>query len=201
MKLCLTIILLIIYSTAFAQLELSTGYAINRSEADGAPIHIAYDFKIKNKLFTKSQIGYKCLYHYNDFVEATIRLSIIELHQTFSYEIVVGKKFILKPNVGLNYRFYSVFAEIKPPYNTLPQRAWIIARIRGDRIRLNSFDGEGSKIDKRKINNAGFSFQLQNQFRINKKVWFHVTPFYEPDYDGSQATGGCYIGVILKQIK
>jgi hypothetical protein len=201
MKKLLTIILLGTYSTAFAQLEISTGYAVNRLQADGVPIHFGYDYKLMNKLYTKSQIGYKYLYHYNDFVEATVKISIIELHQTFSYEMAIGKKIIFKPNLGFNYRFYSVLAEIKPPYNTLPQRAWIIARVRGDRIRLNSFDGDGLKIDKRKIDNAGFSLQLQSQFKIDKKVWFHITPFYEPDYDGSQATGGCYIGIILKQIK
>jgi hypothetical protein len=88
---------------------------------------------------------------------------------------------------------------MKPPYNTLPQRAWIIDRIRGNRIRLNSFDGDGNKIDKRKINNIGFSIQLQSQFKINEKLWIHITPYLEPDYDGTQNTGGCYVGVILKQ--
>ena len=185
---------------AFSQLEVSTGYAVNRLQADGVPIHIAFDFKLRNRFYTKSQVGFKYLYHFNDFVEATIRFSIIELHQTLSYEVVNKRKYIFKPNIGLNYRFYSIVAEISPPYNTLPQRAWIIGRIRGSRIRLNSFDGDGTKSDKRKINNIGFSVQLQNQFKINNKLWLHVTPFLEPDYDRSQNTGGCYIGLIFKKM-
>lgn len=200
MKLVLIISFIVsIYSKeALSQLELTTGYAVNRLQADGLPIHIAYDFKLKNRYYTKSQIGYKYLYRYNDFVEATLKFSIIEFHQTISYEVINGKKFIFKPNFGLNYRFYSVIAKMNPPYNTLPQRAWIIHRIRGNPIRLNSFDGDGTKIDERKVNNVGFSFQLQTQFKITKKMWLHITPFIEPDYDRIQNTGGSYIGIILK---
>ena len=202
MKLRLIILLIVsCYSkSTFAQFEVATGYSVNRLQADGVPLHISYDFKLKNRFYTKSQIGYKYLYHFNDFVGATIRFSIIELHQTFSYELINKRKYILKPNIGINYRFYTVVAEIRPPYNTVPQRAWVIARIRGNRIRLNSFDGDGTKIDKRKINNVGFSFQLQNQFKLSNKIWLQITPFLEPDYDGTQNTGGCYIGLIFKQL-
>lgn len=196
-----TILFTLCFTEAFAQLEINTGYAVNRNLADGIPLQIAYDFKLKNRFYTKFQVGYKYLYHFNDFVEATIRFSIIEFHQTLSYELVNKEKYVFKPNIGLNYRFYSVVAEMRAPYNVLPQRAWVIDRIRGNRIRLNSFDGDGTKIDKRKINNIGFSFQLQNQFKINDKLWLHVTPFLEPDYDGTQNTGGCYMGIIFKQHK
>jgi hypothetical protein len=185
---------------AKAQLEISTGYAINRVEADGVPIQIGYSFKLNSKINTKSQIGYKYLYHYNDFVEASIRFSLVELHQTISYDLIKKQSYILSPNIGINYRFYSVFAEIKPPYNTIPQRAWIIERIRGNKIRLNSFDGDGTKSDRRNLNNIGFSFQLQNQFKLKKNLWFHITPYIEPDYDGTQNVGGGYVGLIFKTL-
>ena len=189
------------YSSSFAQTEISTGYAINREYAAGAPIQFARDFKIKNKLYTKSQVGYKYLYYFNDYVEATLNYSIIEFHQTLSYEIIQKKKYILKPNIGLNYRFYFIKAEMNAPYNSLPQRAWILDIFRDqNRIRLNSFDGDGTKIDKRKVNNLGFTFQIQNQFKLNDKLWFHITPFVEPDYDRLQNTGGCYIGIIFKNL-
>ena len=202
MKVLLLILFGGLYSSSLsAQIEISTGYSINREYAAGAPIQIANDFKIKNKLYTKSQLGYKYLYYFNDFVEATLKYSIIEFHQTLSYEVIKKKKYILKPNIGLNYRFYFIKAEINSPYNSLPQRAWILDIFRDQkRIRLNSFDGDGTKVDKRKVNNLGFTFQLQNQFKLNDKLWFHVTPFIEPDYDRLQNTGGCYVGLIFKHL-
>ncbi len=185
-------------SKAFSQLEITTGYAVNRNLADGAPIQVAYDLKIKNRLYTKPQVGYKYLYHFNDFVGAVLKVSILELHQTLSYEVIKKKNYILKPNVGINYRFYHWRGKMKPPYNTLPQRAWVIGVRDKNYFILNSFDDGYS--DEYRINNLGYSFQLQNQFKINNKVWLHITPFLEPDYDSSQNTGGCYVGVILKSL-
>jgi hypothetical protein len=86
---------------------------------------------------------------------------------------------------------------MKPPYEVLPQRVYSI-EFRDDRLRLNSFDGGYS--DGYHTSNLGFSFQLQNQFRINKKIWLFLTPFLEPDYDGTQNTGGSYIGIIFKEL-
>jgi hypothetical protein len=176
---------------------MTTGYAVNKDLADGAPIQVGYDLKIKNRLYTKPQVGYKYLYHFNDFIEAVLKVSILELHQTLSYEVIKKNKYILKPNVGINYRFYYWRGKMKPPYNTFPQRVYIL-EFRDDKLRLNSFDDGYS--DEYRVNNLGFSFQLQNQFKINNKVWLHITPFLEPDYDRIQNTGGCYVGVILKSL-
>ncbi len=192
----LAFIVCFIHLNGFCQLEITTGYAVNRNLTDGAPLHIAYDFKIKNKLFTKTQIGFKYLYHFNDFVGAKLKVYIWEIHQTASYELIKRKKFILKPNIGFNYRFYKWKGEMVAPLNTLPIRAWVIGT-RNENFILASRDGEDKKTYI--VNNIGFSFQLQNQFRLSDKVWLHVTPFIEPDYDRSQNTGGCYIGVIFKQ--
>src|SRR5688572_25787945 len=106
MKLLLTTFTLCIAVTAFAQLEVSSGFAVNKNDAAGFPIHVAYDFHIKNRLYTKSQLGYKYLQINNDYVGATLKVHTWEIHQTFSYEIIKKKRYILKPNVGLNYRFY-----------------------------------------------------------------------------------------------
>ena len=195
MKFFIPLFFCLFSSGAFSQPEITTGYAVNKNLADGVPVHVAYDIKIKGRLYTKPQIGYKYLYHYNDFVGATLKVSILEFHQTFSYEVIRKKKYILKPNVGINYRFYHWKGKMKQPYNTAPQRAWVIG-VRDRRFILNSFDNGYS--NEYSVNNLGFSFQLQNQFRINDKIWLHVTPFMEPDYDSSQNTGGCYVGVILK---
>jgi hypothetical protein len=143
-------------------------------------------------------MGYKYLYHYNDFVGATLKVSIIELHQTLSYEVVKKKKYIFKPNVGVNYRFYHWKGKMDPPYNTLPQRAWVIGT-RDKNFILNSYDN--GYTNEYRVNNLGFTFQLQNQFRLTDKFWLHITPFMEPDYDRSQNTGGCYMGIIVKQVK
>lgn len=203
MKRLFTFVLLLAFTNVNAQLEITTGYAVNKNLADGLPLHFAYDFKIKNRFFTKSQIGYKYLYHFNDFVGATIKVSIWEFHQTLSYEVIKKKKYILKPNIGINYRFYHWKGEMKPPYNTLPQRVYKV-EFRDDRLRLNSFApvsaNDGGYTDKYDVNNLGFSIQLQNQFSLNDKLWLHITPFLEPDYDGTQNTGGCYIGLILKKL-
>lgn len=191
-----TLLLTLCCSDALAQWEFSTGYAVNKKDADGAPINLAYDFKIKNRWFTKSQIGYKYLYNFNDFVGATIKVSIFELHQTLSYEIIRKRKYIFKPNIGINYRFYHWKGEMVAPLNTLPIRAWVIGLRNSEYFILASRDGESKQ--KYHVNNFGFSFQLQNQFRINEKIWLHITPFIEPDYDRSQNTGGVYVGAILK---
>lgn len=196
MKFILVTIFFGLYFTKVcAQLEITSGYAINREEADGAPLQIAYDLKIKNRLYTKSQISYKYLYHFNDFVGATMKVSIFEIHQTLSYEVIKKKKYIFKPNIGINYRFYKWKGEMVPPLNTRPIRAWVIG-VRNKNFVLVSTDEEA--YNEYKVNNLGFSIQLQNQFKLNKKLWLHVTPFLEPDYDRSQNTGGCYVGVIFK---
>lgn len=191
-----TLLLTLCCSDALAQWEFSTGYAVNKNDADGAPINLAYDFKIKNRLFTKSQFGYKYLYRFNDFVGAKLKVSIIELHQTLSYEVIKKRKYIFKPNIGINYRFYHWKGEMVPPLNTLPIRAWVIGLRNSEYFILESRDGKSKQ--KYDVNNFGFSVQLQNQFRLNKKLWMHITPFMEPDYDRSQNTGGVYVGAILK---
>lgn len=193
-----TLFLTFCCSNTFAQLEISTGYAINKNDASGLPIQLGYDVKIKNRLFTKSQIGYKYLHRYNDFVGATLNVSILEFHQTLSYEVIKKRKYILKPNIGINYRFYTWKGEMKPPLNTLPQRAWVIGLREDYTMVLNSYDNGYSA--EHRANNLGFSIQLQNQFKLNEKLWLHITPFMEPDYDRSQNTGGCYVGIILKKL-
>ncbi len=196
------ILLTLFFDTCFtkisAQLEISTGYAINREEADGVPLTIGYEFKIKNRLYTKSQAGYKYLYHFNDFVGATLKVSIFEVHQTLSYEVVKKNKYIFKPNIGLNYRFYKWKGEMIPPLNSLPIRAYVIQIRNDDYFVLVSNDDESQK--EYKVNNLGFTIQLQNQFKLNDKLWFHITPFLEPDYDRAQNTGGCYVGLIFKNL-
>lgn len=184
--------------TSFCQLEFSTGYAVNKNLADGLPIQIGYDFRLINRLYTKSQIGFKYLHHYNDFVGATINVSIWEFHQTLSYEIIKKGKYILKPNLGVNYRYYHWNGEMEEPLNTMPIRAWSIEFRDRNFLRLVS-TSLGAK-NEYQVNNLGFSIQLQNQFKLSEKVWLHITPFIEPDYDRTQNTGGCYVGVTLKSL-
>lgn len=186
------------HNAAFAQLEVSTGYAVNKNLLDGVPLQIAYDIRLSNRLFTKPQIGYKYLHHFNDFVGAKLSVSIVELHQTLSYEVISKRKYVLKPNIGVNYRFYSWKGEMVHPLNSLPIRAYSV-EFRKERLNLVSTDGEYK--DDYKTSNLGFTFQLQNQFRLNHKISLHVTPFIEPDYDGTQNVGGCYIGIIFKNLK
>lgn len=178
-----------------AQLEISTGYTVDRNLADGIPIQLAYDFNIKNRLFTKSQIGFKYLFHYNDFVGATLKQHVYEVHQTLSYEIVKRKKYILKPNIGLNYRFFKWKGQMVEPLNSLPIRAWVIGTRKGNFILVSEDEGAYKEYS---VNNFGFTIQLENQFRLSEKIWLHITPFLEPDYDRSQNVGGCYVGIIFK---
>lgn len=180
---------------SFCQIEISSGYAVNKQLADGPPLHFGYDINIKGQLFTKPQIGFKYLYHFNDFVGATMKVFIWEFHQTISYEVIKKRKYILKPNIGINYRFYKWKAQMRPPLNSLPVRAWTIGTRDGNFV-IVSRTGEDYK--EYCPNNFGFTAQLQNQFRINDKLWLHITPFFEPDYDGSQNTGGCYIGIVFR---
>lgn len=197
----LLIVLLSIFicnvNIVIAQLELTSGYAINRNLAGGAPIQIAYEFDVKENFFTKSQLGFKYLYRFNDFVGATMKTYIWEFHQTISYEVIKKKKYIFKPNLGINYRFYKWAANMNEPLNTLPMRAWIIGLRNEELFIISNSTGENYK--EYMPNNFGFSIQLQNQFKLSNKLWLHVTPFIEPDYDSSQNTGGCYVGVIFKK--
>ena len=197
MKLVVTAILLFTVLKSPAQLEITTGAAINKNDADGIALNMAYDFRITDRWYTKTQIGYKYLHKFNDYVGATLKVSISEIHQTLSYEIIQKKKYIFKPNIGINYRFYHWKGEMNPPFNTLPQRVWVIGT-RNKNFILNSFDNGYN--NEYSVNNLGFSIQLQNQFKLSNKVWLHLTPFIEPDYDRSQNTGGLYIGLIFKSI-
>lgn len=193
-----TLLSCFIFSCSYGQLELTTGYAVNKNLADGAPLHVAYDLQLRNRWFTKPQIGFKQLKHFNDFVGATMKVRIWEFHQTLSYEVIKKKKYIFKPNIGVNYRFYKWKAEMAPPLNTLPKREWTIG-VRGENFVIeNTSDRFYNEYT---ANNFGFSIHLQNQFRLNDKLWLHVTPFLEPDYDRSQNTGGCYIGIILTRLR
>ncbi|MGV3657146.1 MAG: hypothetical protein ACO1NX_04300 [Chitinophagaceae bacterium] len=181
---------------SFCQLEVSSGYAVNKALADGAPLHIAYDFKLANRAYTKTQIGYKYLHHFDDFVEAKLRTVSFELHQTFSYEVVKKRKYILKPNVGLHYKRYDWEAVMVPPLNTLPVRAMVMS-IGEDKTLVLVSTSEGY-YESYKTGSAGFSVQLQNQLLIKERLWLHITPFLETAFDWSQNTGGCYVGVIFK---
>lgn len=193
-----TCLVLLLSNLVQAQWEFSTGYAVNRNLCDGMPIHAAYEIKLKSRFFTKSQIGYKRLKYYNDFVGATLKTNILEFHQTFSYELIRHKKFIFKPNIGFNYRFYKWKGKMEPPYNTIPGRAWVIGIRNNKRFILDNYTPE--RIERTyEVNNVGFSFQLQTQYRLKERLWLHITPFIEPDYDASQNTGGCYIGLIFKK--
>ena len=139
MRLIFTILIFMFSNfKVFSQLEITTGYAVNKNLAEGVPIQFGYDIKLKNRFYTKLQIGYKHLYHFNDFVGATLKVNMVEYHQTVSYEIIKNKNFILKPNIGINYRFYKWRGEMKMPYNTFPQRVFIVD-FRDYRLRLNSF--------------------------------------------------------------
>lgn len=181
---------------SFCQLEISSGYAVNKGPANGAPLHIAYDFKLANRFYTKSQFGYKNLYHFNDFVEIKLRTISFELHQTFSYEVVKRRKYIFKPNIGVHYKWYEWEGVMVPPLNTYPYRALVMS-IGMDKTMV-FFSTTEKYYEAYKVGRVGYSFQLQNQFLIKDRLWMHITPFMEPTHDGSQNTGGCYVGVIYK---
>ena len=87
---------------------------------------------------------------------------------------------------------------MEPPYNTAPARAWVIGLRNNKRFVLEN-NNPGRFKNTYEVNNAGFSFQLQTQFRLKEKLWLHITPFIEPDYDASQNVGGCYVGLIFKK--
>ena len=100
MKLMVTAILLFTVLKSPAQLEITTGAAINKNDADGIALNMAYDFRITDRWYTKTKIGYKYLHKFNDYVGATLKVSISEIHQTLSYEIIQKKKYI--------FNFYSI---------------------------------------------------------------------------------------------
>jgi hypothetical protein len=194
--LLLLVILLATATKGFGQLEISTGYAVNTENPGGLPLHIAYDFKLANRLYTKSQVGYKYLYYFNDWVAAKLRMVSFELHQTFSFEVVQKRKYMFKPNIGLHYKWYGWEGVMVPPLNVIPGRAWVMDIDQDKRMLLTSTsDGY---YDTYYVGKAGFTIQMQNQFLIRKRLWLHLTPFIETTFDRSQNTGGCYVGVIFK---
>lgn len=181
---------------SFCQLEISTGYAVNKQYPDGAPLHIGYDFKLANRLFTKSQVGYKYLYYFDDWVAAKLRTVSFELHQTFSYEAVKMRKYILKPNIGVHYKWYEWEGVMVPPLNVGTGRGLVMG-IDKDKTMVLTSTSDGY-YDTYHVGRPGFTIQLQNQFLIRDRLWLHITPFLEPTFDRLQNTGGCYAGVIFK---
>jgi hypothetical protein len=99
---------------------------------------LAYEFQISDKWYTKPAVGLKKLHHYNDFVGAYLDVTSFEIHETISYQMIKKAKYILQPNIGLNYRFYKLKGKMEPPHNTLPQRAWVI-ELRDRYFILNNF--------------------------------------------------------------
>ena len=197
MKYLSTIVLWLLFTNLYAQLEISSGYAVNKRLVDGAPLHLGYDINIQNKFYTKSQMGFKSLYNFNDFVGVKLCVKILEFHQTLSYEFIKHRKFILKPNIGLNYRFYKWKGEMVPPINDLPKRFYRIGFSNNNYLTLTN-SSEEYKGDY-EVNSFGFTIQLQSQFKLNEKIWLHITPFLEPDFDRIQNTGGCYVGFIFQK--
>ena len=183
-------------TNGLCQLEMSTGYAINKPRADGLPLHIGYDFKLANRFYTKFQAGYKYLDGFNDYVEAKVRTVSFELHQTLSYEVVRKRKYILKPNIGIHYKWYDWELVMVPPLSTGVGRAWVLS-VGSDTTLVLTSTPQGY-YERYKANRFGYTFQLQNQFLIKDRLWIHITPFIEPTYDRAQNTGGCYVGVIFK---
>jgi hypothetical protein len=181
---------------AQSELEVSTGYGVNKNLADGIVFHIGYDYKLYKSIRTKTQFGSKYLYHYNDFVGAKIANKTYELHQTVSYNVIEKNRYILKPNIGLNYRFFFWKGKMRPPLNSLPQRQYTIHFRNNESLRLNSFDGDIEK--KYKVSNIGYTFQIENQFKIKNGLWLLLTPFIEVDYDKTQSIGGVYFGIVFK---
>jgi hypothetical protein len=195
MKYVITIsIFLLITACCKAQIEFNTGFANNgKGNCFGPVFNVAYEIPFsKSRFAIKSQAGAKFLYANNDFIEATIRNTIFEFHQTFSYQVIRKKKYSLKPNLGVNYRFFEYKAKAKPPYNQYPIRNWYI-EFRDRSLVISSADNRYE--DTYRVNNLGFTLQIQNQFRLNEKLSLLVTPFIEEDYDGIQTVGGCYFGV------
>jgi hypothetical protein len=160
MKRLLTPLAFFTTTIACAQFEITSGVAVNRNDAVGFPIHLAYDFKIKDRLYTKSQVGYKSLHTYDEFVGANLTVDSWEFHQTVSYEAIRKKKYILKPNVEINYRFYHWKGKLDPPYNSFPGRAWVIG-VRDGNFVLNSFDNRYE--NEYRTNNLG----LRSKSKIN----------------------------------
>lgn len=196
MKHFMAICFCLFFTKIFAQVETSMGYAVNKRMADGIALNIGYDFKIKNRAYTKTQLGYKKLYHFNDFVGIKINVSILEINQTLSYEIVKRNKYVLKPNLGISYRIYKWKTEMIPPLDQLPIRVYSIGFKNNENLQTintsTQYKGEYNGT------NFGFCIQLQNGFKLNNKTWLLITPFLEPDFDRIQNTGGCYIGLLLK---
>lgn len=192
----LLLFLLLAEAKGFCQLEISSGYAVNKEFPEGAPLHIGYDFKLADRFYTKSQFGYKYLYYFNDWVAAKLRTVSYELHQTFSFEVVKKSKYILKPNVGVHFKWYAWEGVMVPPLNVIPGRAWVMDIDKDKRMLLTSTsDGY---YDTYHVGRPGFTVQMQNQFLIKDRLWLHVTPFLEPTFDREQNTGGCYVGLIIK---
>lgn len=195
----ITVILLIacVPYKAIAQLELTTGVGAERNAAVGPALAAGYDFKIKGRLFTKLQVGAKYMHEYDDWIGAHFTATTLEFHQTISVEIGRrSKNYLFKPNIGINYRFHRWKGKMEPPYNEIPLRRWSIGVRNGNWFSINSWNPEEHR-QTHKTKNFGFSLQLQNQFRLSDKLWLHLTPFMEPDYDRHKNIGGLYVGIVF----
>lgn len=194
MKITFTfVLLLLLVNTSFSQIEINGSYSANgKGDAHGPGINVGYEFNINKRLGTKSQVGYKSLKAYNDFIDATIQNKIVEFHQTILYRLINHKKYKLVPNLGLNFRYLDYVLKMNPPYNTLPIRAWVLG-VRNKTLVISS--GDNRFEDTHTVSNLGITLQMQNQFKLNEKLWLLVTPIFEDAYDGAQGVGGCYFGL------
>lgn len=179
-----------------AQLSLSLPFANNgKGNVKGTGLRLAYEFHLKKRWSTTTQIGFKSLKAYNDFTENDLKNIIFEAQQTVSYAVVNNKKYVFSPHIGINLRYFKWSAKMRPPYNAIPIRQ-LAMEFRDDWLIISSVDGLFS--DSYEVANLGFSLQLENQFAISNRITLLLIPFIEDDYDGIQTVSGGYIGVKYK---
>ena len=212
-KLTSIFLLLFSYKYSSAQWEISSGFAGNQADATGPVFHAGFEWRIKPRWSTKTQVGYKHLTFHDSganemtgpnlrylSLEYTLTTLSWEFHQTLAFQAVCTNNYMLKPNLGLNYRFFHWGGWMPPPSHPA-----LVGAGRGHRVDERGGVGMDSELNKYSVSayhthGLGVSLQVQNLFRISRKLWAHFTPFVEPTLDKCQNTGGFYTGVVLNPL-
>ncbi len=180
------------------QIELNASYSdAGVANAAGFGINAGYEIALKNnRLGIKPQIGYKCNCSYYDFTGTDFVNKTAEFHTTFFYKLIDNPSYKLIPNVGLNLRYSYWSAKMRPPLETLPSRVYATY------IRRNAFavsTSPGREFTELRFFTPGYTFQVQNRFKISDKISVNVTPFAEVDYEVFQEVGGGYVGITYNK--
>ncbi len=194
----LTIVFFFVCVKVNAQVEVSVPFVSHGKQyLLGSGIRVGKTFFEERKISTSTYIGGLWMWKYNKFIDGDFRSNIYQLTQQINYKLVSNKKYKLIPSIGINYNIIKWKGKLNPPYDQLPIRSSYTEFGRGSLVLHSTSSQYQSTYSE---NGFGLIGMISNHFKINDKLWFTISPFYGDTFSGGQNHGGCYFGMLFKNL-